>query len=378
MKISYQRQMNHNYLIMEPGSTSWNNYEYRMLAANSVRGILHFQVSQIDEEIRFYYEITSKQPLSRLLESKAVRADQIRLLVWGIARVMEKMEQYLLSESRVLLEPDYIYVEPESYGVWLCLVPGLEQNFPEAFGRLLEYLLGKVDHQDKESVVLAYGLYQETQKENYGMQDLLRLLGSERTQKKEKDEIEQKDNWNDQTGITRQEPMERREEKRNFLRCLTDWWHKRKCGYGNPQITQAVWDEMFGDQAEREIQSEDSAPAEHLPHGNDTVLLADFTFDSPVVLRRLCPLDKGAEDIVIAYYPFVIGKQENLVDYVLLHDTVSRLHLRIDRENNRYFLQDLNSTNGTTVGGYLLENNESVELHEGDEVCIAKYRYRFT
>lgn len=374
MKISYQRQMNRNYLIMDPESTSWNNYEYRMLAENSVKGILHFQVSQIDEKVRFYYEITSKQPLSRLLGSKAVRADQIRLLVWGIARVLEKMEQYLLSESRVLLEPDYIYVEPESYEVWLCLVPGLEGNFPEAFGRLLEYLLGKVDHQDKESVVLAYGLYQETQKENYGIQDLLKILGSGFAQKEEKDKIEQKDNRREQKWITKQE----NKIHANFLRCWTDWWHERKCGHRNPQITQAVWDEMFGNQEEHEIQSEGSEREEHLPYGKDTVLLADFTFDSPVVLRRLCPLDKGAEDIVIAYYPFVIGKQENLVDYVLPHNTVSRLHLRIDREDNRYFLQDLNSTNGTTVGGCLLDNNESVELHEGDEVCIAKYRYRFT
>lgn len=41
---------------------------------------------------------------------------------------------------------------------------------------MLEYLLGKVDHQDKDGVVLAYGLFQESRRENYGMRDILRLL----------------------------------------------------------------------------------------------------------------------------------------------------------------------------------------------------------
>ena len=56
----------------------------------------------------------------------------------------------------------------------------MKRDFPEAFSRFLEYLLGSVDHQDKESVVLAYGLYQETRKENYGLEDIKRLLQQEK------------------------------------------------------------------------------------------------------------------------------------------------------------------------------------------------------
>ena len=40
---------------------------------------------------------------------------------------------------------------------------------------------GKVNHQDKECVVMAYGLYQESLKENYGMGDLLRLTGRDKS-----------------------------------------------------------------------------------------------------------------------------------------------------------------------------------------------------
>ena len=175
MNISYQREMKRNYLIVETEKRDEIPFEQNMLEQNQIDGVLHFQVRKKDTDIRFFYEITSKQPLFRLLEGQSVQAGQIRTLVRGIACALEHMEQYLLSENCVLLTPEYLYVEPESLKVWLCLVPGLERDFPEDYSCLLEYLLGKVDHKDKESVVLAYGLYQETRQENYGMADILIL-----------------------------------------------------------------------------------------------------------------------------------------------------------------------------------------------------------
>ena len=108
-----------------------------------------------------------------------------------------------------------------------------------------------------------------------------------------------------------------------------------------------------------------------------TVLLADLTGRVGTGHRILRALDPGMEDIQISYYPFIIGKQETLVDYCLDCDTVSRLHLRIDREGECYQLQDLNSMNGTKLRGRMLINNETDELQIGDEICIAQYRFRF-
>ena len=85
----------------------------------------------------------------------------------------------------------------------------------------------------------------------------------------------------------------------------------------------------------------------------------------------------GMAEGILESVEMLIGKQENLVDYVLARETVSRLHLRIDRKDDRYYVQDLNSTNGTSVGGHMLENNETMEIWDGVEVNIAGVRYRF-
>lgn len=421
MKITYRRELKHNYMIIEPGQDPEREgagYVRRILSSNGIEGVLRFQLRQMDGESRFYYEITSRQPLSRLLEGQCLQCSQIRSLVLGIAQILDRMEQYLLPESCVLLEPEYIYVEPDQFRVWLCLVPGFSGNFPEAYGKLLEYLLGKVDHQDKDSVVLAYGLYQETRRENYGMDDILRYLGNSGCSEtkefaeaaesvwgvmEKKDlagayqEMGQEKECKDTLGerarrgrsSKRAETTEKSRENpegKRFWQKLGDWWRKRFFRE-EPETAEIPWEMMFEGEQEGEpeggsggVQEEKwvvkNLRKEILP-SQDTMLLADFSPAAAVRTVRLHSLDGKNEDIDIAYFPFIIGKQTNLVDYVLDRSTVSRLHLRIDREEDQYYAQDLNSTNGTIIDGRLLEANERVLLKAGDEVSIADCRYRF-
>lgn len=206
MKIDYRREIKHNYLIIDPEELFWQGYESQMLSRNQIEGILRFQIRQTDEGARFYYEITSRQPLSRILGNRNIQAEEIRKLVIGIFNILERMESYLLGEGNILLNPEYLYVEPDSFRVWLCLVPGLKKNFPEDFSKLLEYLLGCVDHQDRDSVVLAYGLYQETRKENYGLEDIMRLLQQEKTNQNAAFEKTEYSNCKNQSEFEQNQP----------------------------------------------------------------------------------------------------------------------------------------------------------------------------
>ncbi|WP_125141441.1 DUF6382 domain-containing protein [Clostridium transplantifaecale] len=175
MEVRYQREVNHNYMILDaPGQGG--GYECRMLAANTIKGLLKFRVRQYEEKREFYYEITSKQPLKRLLEQRKISGGELRSLLLGISAVTVKIEEFLLKEEQLLLDPDFIYIDPDSFAVYLCLLPGYSCNFPEVLSGLLQYLLEKINHQDREGVVMAYNLYQESLRENYGMANLLRHL----------------------------------------------------------------------------------------------------------------------------------------------------------------------------------------------------------
>ena len=73
----------------------------------------------------------------------------------------------------------------------------------------------------------------------------------------------------------------------------------------------------------------------------------------------------------------VIGKLEQASDAVISLPTVSRVHARIRKEENDYYLADLNSRNGTYVNGRMLEADEEYLLQDEDQVDFAQARYVF-
>ncbi|MCI9105425.1 MAG: FHA domain-containing protein [Lachnospiraceae bacterium] len=409
MKINYQREFRHNYLIIDPEELVWQGYESQMLLRNQIEGVLRLQIRQIDEKIRFFYEITSKQPLSRILENRNIQAEEIRKLMLGLFGVLERMDIYLLREENIFLEPEYLYVDPDTFRVWLCVIPGLKKNFSENFGKLLEYLLGSVNHQDKESVVLAYGLYQETRKENYGLADLIRMLQGGQKQKEEsvycqdrnRKICEQKNEFSETEEDMGGERtfkdekrfyhgMDEKERRQQETEGKIPWKKKwkqwkdqfsRKSDKEEILPTRVPWEMMFQDLSSENNQEKETLKQKYEKEssqtmtGQGTVLLADFSTGTEQ--RTLRALDREDMDIPILYYPFIIGKQENLVDFKLDRNTVSRLHIRIDKRGDSYWIKDLNSTNGTLLRGRLLENNEEAEIYAGDEICIARFRYRF-
>ncbi|MCR4893042.1 MAG: FHA domain-containing protein [Lachnospiraceae bacterium] len=69
--------------------------------------------------------------------------------------------------------------------------------------------------------------------------------------------------------------------------------------------------------------------------------------------------------------PFMIGKYRGKADGVISDNRVSRMHACIRKEEGKYFLSDLNSTNGTCLNDRRLDCDETAELHDGDLVKFA-------
>ncbi len=434
MKAVYRREMKHNYLIMEPEETGYDSYEIHMMAANRIGGLLKFHVKEVDNQKLYYYEITSKQPLNRVLEYHSLGREELKKLIEDIGRTLERLEAYLLKEKQILLEPEYIYVEPEQFTVSLCLVPGRQVEFPQEMTGLLRYLLGKVNHQDKECVVMAYGLYQESLKENYGLKDLLEIAGKNCSSEDGSDDSilqTEKDNRpeeNHSSHLSYSFNEEIEERNRFFdgkengavfiipilamfgiaaaLWLVFGMEGIRKFWYGVP-ITGgfsaftvlALWRKESRQPKALMVKKEEGSrqPAESFewqlafeeeikektpkPDTGDeevfqTALLNDTTADKSIRYLRAVGVD--VEDIAITYVPYLIGKQEGMVDCVLTGEAISRIHARIDREGEEYRISDLNSTNGTVVNGRVLETNETVSLKIGDEVFLANNPFIFT
>ena len=71
-----------------------------------------------------------------------------------------------------------------------------------------------------------------------------------------------------------------------------------------------------------------------------------------------------------------IGKGSD-VDIVIKKQTISHFHAQIKEENKEYYLEDMNSTNGTYINDQALSYRESRKLNSNDIVRFADVKYRF-
>lgn len=176
MEVEFKREMNRNYMVMLPEMDRNERYAVRMFTDNQIPGFLPFHEKRINGETRYYYDITSKQPLRRILECRNLTGEELEQLISALLFSLKQVERFLLNESCIFLEPDYIYIEPDSFKCFLCYIPGKWMDFSQNLCELSQYLLDHVNHRDGEAVVLAFSFFKECRKENFGMEDIERCL----------------------------------------------------------------------------------------------------------------------------------------------------------------------------------------------------------
>lgn len=430
MEVYYRREIQHNYLIIEPDEYQGWSYEVKMLLHNPIEGLLKFTMKTVDEQQQFFYEITSKQPLSRILEGHGISAEEIRMLILAIAAILKKIEPYLLSPENILLQTDYIYLEPDEFKIYFCAVPGKKTDFSKELHDLLYELLKKADHQNQESMIAAYGLYQETQKENYGIEDLMRFLNMISSEPKESEEKE----WEDREEKELEEENRREqadEETHTYFPtfkiasvCLIGWililtiiggiyitegvhalWQLRGILFGvlfimvfgsfvlgflaiqlgERQMKKEDLQEFSSEKTEEVLSDEKEGETWQITLQNEECSEREEQEMKTEVLVRekneirycLTSLQEEYENISLPYFPFIIGKSEHMADYVLSKSSVSRMHVKIEKNQERYQITDLNSTNGTWVGEHRLEANETYPLNINDTIRIADLVFCF-
>ena len=127
---------------------------------------------------------------------------------------------------------------------------------------------------------------------------------------------------------------------------------------------------------EKETEQKNSIPGKSADEDyGETVILSTGNVKGPASL-----VSREAGELATIYLNkdiVVVGKMETASDAVIDMPTVSRMHAKIRKRDNRYYLSDLNSKNGTTVNGKLLKTGEEYELKNEDEVDFAQARYIF-
>jgi hypothetical protein len=115
--------------------------------------------------------------------------------------------------------------------------------------------------------------------------------------------------------------------------------------------------------------------------GGATVLLSDYIKGKRG--KGVClkykegdnSLDVEAKEINVEKIPWIIGNMDKNCDTVIRNRLVSHIHACITKIDDEYFIEDMNSTNGTYVNGERLLMNARQKISDSDVITFAAISY---
>lgn len=122
--LSYETVKDSSYLAVRlSAEAEIVNYQLAMMMDNEIKGFLPAFKRIMNGEMVIYYNITSKIPLSQLLEKRKLKREEFLRLVSGMLSAIQESAEYRLPESGIVLEPDSIYVNPSNCEPELLFLP---------------------------------------------------------------------------------------------------------------------------------------------------------------------------------------------------------------------------------------------------------------
>lgn len=426
----YIRDLGSNYLVLCEQEKDYDEFQVKMLMNNKIAGILECEIRVIDGCEKFLYEISSKQPISRIYERAKIDYDALVSILRGVVRSVESAKEYLLDTRHFILQPDYMYMNPETKKISLCFFPLHEVSPEEAFYKLAEYILDKVDYEEERAVILAYDFYRKVKEDNFNIRSILKQPISDGKEKLQIPMHEQLQPFYEKNMKTEDLSIHRIQTEEvitiektpnekilfiigttilGILILLLLWIqvyqpvflinskkmqklvliiagsmggivafigfvaanriYRRKNQEKVKQAEESIIRRYHAEEAMQEAMSEET------PYCGDTTLLIQTERRE---IPKLIHIEDGElQEIMIKTTPFIIGKMGKGVDAVIRNHSISRMHARISESEGSYFLTDLNSTNGTYKNGVRLNANETTAIKRDDEIKLADLTYYF-
>jgi len=386
MQVSFKRHLKGSYMIVEEMEGPKEKYELMMLLDNRIYGLLPLQVFQKETYIEYWYDITGMQSLTSYLEREKIRSDVLLGIVYGLKDICTELTNYLLEENRISLNEDFIYLNYATKQLSFVYLPFQNGNIYTEFQTLMELIIRKMDHSDKEAVEIGYGLYQSAQRIGVGLYELLEQVNFkennlEMIDEKEQDEQEElSHNSMIQKKNSGKQIIEEKKDvairKKGSILCsalknnLFRLFHEKKKVFLKRKT------EFIGT-TEKDVKKADGAKYNNIEDNNNIEYIKVSAMNMPDV-RLVSQENVQSEDILIDKDSFLIGNSVEASDGYILHKSISSMHARIERVEKIFYLEDLNSEKGTYLNGKILEYREKVVIDTGDIITFGTQSYRFT
>lgn len=356
MDVSYEKHADRNVMIIKNICDSENDYKSKMIFNNKIEGIVPMTLEYVNNEKEFHYDITSKTAIKDMFAVHLASAENLRQLVEDMKLLCDELGKYLIGMECVILDTEFIFFNRTTKKYEFCLLPLWENDIYNGIRRIYEKMLELIDYDDKDAVVMAYEIQQVTNNKDFTMADILNC-----TKMEGQSEVHRKDNEIQEVSVRQniEEYQDKTPEKRRWLEGIFSSF-RRKNNYLNSEQLEQI---AVREKENTYISSDYEAAEEEDSYYETTVL-----YKETIILRSLLQ-----KDMLIHpdKFPFLIGKSRLKCDYVIDKNVISRVHAKIVKKNNTFFIEDMDSTNKTFINGKKLEPGREEKISKGDKITLA-------
>jgi len=434
----FVRNLNHNYLrVRLSEKPQEKKFQYCILQRGGIGHLLPCDLRYINDEAFLYYDITSLQNLRQIFQNRKVDRKWFGDFLWGIQKVQGELCRFLLEQEHLVWSPEHVFQDYEKNDFYFQFIP--YENHEGTFKNILDFIVENLDYKDDDFVEFFYGIYE--QYDRIGADFIVEKLHTEYekfleeekgNRKKEKQPVieeqpvkeEMSEDWENDDILygkrrsrrqIRTQPEREAEiwgfsdahegEREEKVTSLPKQKKKRKSLFGfllksrkhfsdgedvvekagehgdfskakiREQFQQEEYEQMvsepetrFGFDAEKFTEYTE----EELEYGK-TVYIENEDLQQDRGLYR----ENGELLVRLTEFPFVVGKKRDEVQYAFTHPSVSRIHARFLFEDGEYYLEDINSTNGSFKNGLRLRPYEKRKLEREDEIRFGSLSFTF-
>jgi hypothetical protein len=124
ISISYRRDDFASYMIIKiEDEEAIINYQTEMITNNKIPRLLQVDIRRKDNKACFYYNITSKIPLSQFLNRRKITKEELMAILVQITETMLAGMNFLLYNKCFILQEKYIYINPATNEISLLYLP---------------------------------------------------------------------------------------------------------------------------------------------------------------------------------------------------------------------------------------------------------------
>ena len=400
-------------------------FQIEMISQNEIAGIVKLEVKQLDSNVKLCYHLNGLISLTNYLKRQRISKFEFTEILDNVISVLLGCKNYLLNDNSFILQEDFVYINPKSKQISIIYLPlEMECNVTQEFRSFLVNLLintATIDTTDNYVQSLLNQIKADQCSLTEFREQLVSITGNGHQTlwfSAESSEQPSEEVPRPVTEINEEDPInsvklpygawskpKMRKTVLTILAILSVFWAGASTipvEFRVPLRPDKAAFIVFGlslasllaiiviltltkknkavHPAGLNTASDISAIFTEEKGSTETALLDNQSMETSLLSDCCFPYLKsaiGEETIIINKAKFTVGRQQDISDHFINNKNIGRLHAQISYLNNKYYITDMDSTNGTFVNGSRILSNKEYLLNNNDKVALANLEYLF-